>query len=91
MNMPCARVDEAQCAGFDRQLTVLLGMREFWHGQAAVQEDEGWMVFELAVSGPLHADELRREDREARIAQCNDGLRVGYRVIGRFRGFIRGC
>ncbi len=57
---------------------------EVGHGQAAIEEDEGGMVFEVAVRGPLHADELGGEDGEASIAELDDGGGIGHRVVGGF-------
>jgi hypothetical protein len=41
---------------------------ELRHGHAAIEKHKGSVIFKLAVGGPLHADELRREDGEARMA-----------------------
>src|SRR5271165_5586197 len=45
-----------------------------------VEEHEAGMVFELAVGGPLHADELRRKHGESGMAEGDDRLRIGDRV-----------
>jgi hypothetical protein len=59
------------------------------HRQAAIEEDEGSVVFEFAVGGPLHADELRGEHGEAGVAQGDDGFGVGDRVGGLVGGVGR--
>ncbi len=63
-------------------------MLELGNGQLAVQEDEAGVVFEVAVRGPLHANEASCEHGEAGVAEGNHGLRVGNRIGGVFE--IRG-
>jgi hypothetical protein len=38
------------------------------------------MIFKLTVRGPLHADQLRGENGEARVADGDDGFGIGGRV-----------
>ena len=92
----CTGVGELEGAGLDLELAAFIAVCEFWNGQAAVEEDEGWMVFEFAVCDPFHTDELRREYGEARVALRDYGLRIGYGVVGGFwcccrSGFGRFC
>jgi hypothetical protein len=56
-------------------------MREFRNGKIPIQEDERGVVFELAIGGPLHANELRRQDGESCVCGSNHRTRVGYRII----------
>ena len=44
------------------------------------------MIFELAVGGPFHANQLRRQHRETGIASCNDCLGIGDRVVETWNG-----
>ena len=70
-----AAVVNVDCAEF------VAGRAELRYRQIAVQEDQRSVVFELAVGGPLHADELRRQNGEARVIDLDDGLGVGNGIV----------
>jgi hypothetical protein len=40
------------------------------------------MILELVFGRPFHADELRREDCEASVAEANSGALAGNRIVG---------
>ncbi len=66
---------DVYCAGF------VTGGAKLRYRQIAVQEYQRRVVFKLAVGGPLHADELRREDGEASVIDLDDGLGVGNGIV----------
>ena len=74
------------------QPLVRLILRELRHGQTPVNEDERRVVLKFAVRSPLHADQLRRENGESRVAMNDDAPGVGNRIIGGLPWqVLRGC
>ena len=65
---------EASVCGVQQRASLSLVRAELRHRQAAVEEDQRGVVFELAVGGPLHADQLRRQDGEAGVAEVTTAL-----------------
>src|SRR5580704_1435267 len=76
-------VNQLQHAGLNYcASTIKRGLvREFRNGEPAIQEDERSVIFELAVRGPLHANELGRQNRETCMSGSDDGTWIGNRVI----------
>src|SRR5208282_4543130 len=68
----------------DQQVAVAAGglpfLRELEDRHPAVQKHERSVIFELSVRGPLHADHLRRKNREARMSGDDHGPRVGHGI-----------
>ena len=52
------------------------------HGKAAVEEDDAGAIFKMIIRGPLHANELGREDGEARVLKEDHGFGIGHRIVG---------
>jgi hypothetical protein len=59
---------------------IQLGAIERWRRKFAIQKNEGRVVFEFSVRGPLHADEFGGENREPRLAHHDHGPGIGYRI-----------
>ncbi len=55
--------------------------RELRHRQMPIEEYKGCVILELAVRRPLHANELRGQDGEARVADGYNGLGVGDWIV----------
>ena len=62
-------------------LTVGRRFFELRHRQTPIEEDQGSAVFEFSVGGPLHADELWRQDGEARVAELDDRFGIGDGIV----------
>jgi hypothetical protein len=84
-----AGVGQLQGAGSDGGGGILANgpdcLFELRHTQAPIQKNEGCMVFEFAVLGPLHANQLRCQHGEARLANRDHRLWTGDGV-GDFTG-----
>ncbi len=79
---------ERACIDFKRMTVVGNGAGKLRHRQPPIEKNKRGVIFKVPVCGPFHADHLRREHGESRIAQCESGRGIGYRV-GDFRGWIR--
>src|SRR6202041_2678746 len=87
-------VNQLQHAGLNyRASAVGRGfVRELRDGEPTIQKDERGVIFKFAVRGPFHADQLRRQNREACMRGSDHRARIGNRVITAWsiRGFNRG-
>ncbi len=81
------RVGEAERRGLDGEASFVVGdgFLKVGRRQAAVDKDEAGVIFEFAVRGPFHADELAGEDGETRFAEGDDGLWIGDGIVGLVR------
>jgi hypothetical protein len=58
----------------------------------AIDKDKRSMVLELSIIDPLHANHLGREHSESRLANSDDGLRIGNWICDGFaRDVLRSC
>ncbi len=82
-------VDEMEPAGVEGEDVAGEALGEVRDRQATVQDDEGGMIFILAVGCPFHADEFRCEHGEAGVACVNEGSRARERIGWFGRGRCR--
>ena len=63
---------------------------ELRHRQPPIDKHKRRVILKLPIRRPLHANQLRREHREPRIADRHNGLRIGHRIVRRLSRPRRG-
>ena len=76
-----ALVDQGQRAGRDGDAVADAFDSITRHGQPAVDDRQGGVVFELGFRRPFHADQAVRQDREAGIPRHDLGGGIGYGIV----------
>ncbi len=61
---------------------------ELRHRQLSIDEHKRRMILKLPIRRPLHANQLRRQHREPRVAHRHHRLWVGDRIVRRRRGTL---
>jgi hypothetical protein len=83
------RVMQTERTCLNGETSTLVSRPELRHGETTVQENHGRMIFKMAVRSPLHANELRCENGEARVTRHNDSSRLCCGRVGGLRGLLQ--
>ncbi len=59
------------------------------HRQPPIDEHQRRVILKLARSRPFHANQLRRQHREPRVADRHNGLRICHRIVRQSHGSCR--
>ena len=76
-----SQVRQRQRGRGDDGVTVVAGDLEWRHGQTAEGDGPGGAVLEAQCGRPFHADDVRCQDGEARIAGVHHCSRICHRVL----------